>query len=563
MRHCGLLFLVRLQGFRNAARTFRSSDLPANGASILVFGGFAVGMFLLSRTCSLYLLNHAHVGLFLMHRLLSMVLYVLFITVNLGNVVVFYATFYRSEEVAFLMAMPIRQERIFLVKFFDNIVSSSLTLVLIGVALVSGYLSAFPLPWHVYLSSVLFVLLPLMLLASILAIGILLGLVAVASRLGARRLLALTILVYVGAVYLYFKLTNPEQFLTMVVKRFPVVNAYFSSEDPPFVGLLPSHWVSQYLYWTIMGKGGQAAAYLLTLWGATCVAGSALWLLARKVYYRSWLAASLESPVPVPRTRSRGIPFLRLERHSIGSRQTDVVLKRDFWMFFREPGQWVHLMLMGVLLGVFLTSVSSLDVPWSQPVARTVSFLTLLMFNGFLLASIALRFVFPAVSLEGDAFWCLRSAPIDLGSLYRRKFFGSFVPILAAAQVLSAVSAGLTREVFFLIVAGTVTMGCVAFAMTGLHLGAGSVFAQFHEKNPVRVASSRGATLTFFLSMVYLMMVTVILALPVYRFFETMSRTGSTSPGWMYIPLAAIAGLSLIVTTMSTMVGVRSFGRDH
>ena len=219
--------------------------------------------------------------------------------------------------------------------------------------------------------------------------------------------------------------------------------------------------------------------------------------------------------------------------------------------------------MTGFLLAVFLVSVPTLDIPGSQPMTKTVSFLTLLLFNGFLLASISLRFVFPAVSQEGEALWCLRSAPIDLSRVYRRKFYVAFLLLLATGQLLAAVGAGMTREVFVLMAAGTVTMGCVAMAMTGLHLGAGSVFAQYHERNPVRVTSSRGATLTFFLSMLYLVVVTVILALPVYRFFEALNSTGRPAAGWLVVPLAAVAVLSLVVTAASSLVGVRSFCRDH
>ncbi len=194
---------------------------------------------------------------------------------------------------------------------------------------------------------------------------------------------------------------------------------------------------------------------------------------------------------------------------------------------------------------------------------QTVSFLMLLLFNGFLLTSISLRVVFPAVSQEGETLWCLRSAPIDLSRVYRRKFYGSFLLILVIGQALAAAAAGMTREVFVLVATGTVTMGCVAMTMTGLHLGAGSVFAQYHERNPVRVASSRGATLTFFLSMLYLVAVTAILALPVFRFLETLDSTGRSSPGWLVPPLGAVAALSLAVTATSSMLGVRRFCKDR
>ena len=75
--------------------------------SLLVFGGFASGAYILSHEITQYVLEVPRIGLFLFHRFISMMLFVFFVSVNLGNIIVSYATLYRSPEVAYLLTKPV------------------------------------------------------------------------------------------------------------------------------------------------------------------------------------------------------------------------------------------------------------------------------------------------------------------------------------------------------------------------------------------------------------------------------------------------------------------------
>ena len=105
-----------------------------------------------------------------------MILYVFFVTVNMGNIIVCYATLYRSDEVQFLMSVPISHAKIFLIRFVDNFFYSSSTLALIGISALLGYGSYFGVPWYFYLFVTLFVFLPFMVIAGVMAVITLMGL---------------------------------------------------------------------------------------------------------------------------------------------------------------------------------------------------------------------------------------------------------------------------------------------------------------------------------------------------------------------------------------------------
>ena len=562
MRQLLLVFNVKAHSFWKSTLDLHPQSLIKNLSSVVIFGGFAVGIFFLARGATAYLIQQAHIGQFLFHRFLSMLLYVFFITVNLGNMIVCYATLYKSEEVNFLMGMPISHEKIFLIKFVDNFFYSSSTLTLLGLAMLLGYGSLYNLPWQFYFFTMFAVLFPFMLIAGILAVMVLMGLLKVASRIGIRWLLAMVIVVYLSAIYVYFKLTNPVQLVAEVMKHFPFVNEYFGYLDPPFVRFLPNHWVSEFLYWWIVGDQGRAIPYfmilILTTAGLMIVAG----LLARKYYYPSWVAASDARLLRGTRGGKSWFRFMQFGNAPLFPTQTDAIVRRDFWMFFREPSQWLHLCLMILLLMIFLISTGSLQLTLTQPFLQVVSFLVVFLFNGFLIASVSLRFVFPSVSLESDTFWCVRSAPYSPNTLYLHKFLFSFLTVLIVSEVLAVVSNSIVRDDLLLVEVAAVATGFVALALTGLNLGAGAYFASFREKNPIRIASSQGATLTFLASMVYLSMVIMILAVPLNRYFELLIIRGQVTTGWVYLPLLLVGILSVAVFTASSGLGLRHIRRD-
>lgn len=556
------MFNLKAQGFLKSVFSPSLPSLVKNLSSLCIFGGFAIGLFFLTRGVTTYLLQQAHIGQFLFHRLLSMLLYVFFITVNLGNMIVSYSTLYKSQEVNFLMAMPISHTKIFLIKFVDNFFYSSSTLTLVGFAILLGYGSVFQLSWTFYFFTMFFVLLPFMLIAGILAVMILTALIKVATRIGVRWLLAIIIGGYLAAIYLYFKITNPVQLVHEVMKHYPNVNEYFGYLDPPFVRYLPNHWVTEFLYWSVNGEFARAIPYFtllfLTMLGLIVLAG----MFAHRYYYGAWLAVSDLQAMKGPGEKRIRLRFLEFGRKAFLKPQTDVFIRRDILLFFREPSQWMHLLLMMVLLMIFLISIGTLELKLTQPLMQAVSFLVVFLFNGFLIASIALRFVFPSVSLEGDTFWSVRSSPLSVRKLYWYKFTGAFLLVLIIAELLSVASISMLRNNILLTQVAAASTAFVTLALIGLNLGSGTYFATFKEKNPIRVASSQGASLTFLASMVYLAAISSVLLVPLNSYFDSLIREGVSHTQWVLVPMATIAVLSILVFATSTSVGLRAIKRD-
>src|SRR5207253_8433210 len=107
----------------------------------------------------------------------------------------------------------------------------------------------------------------------------------------------------------------------------------------------------------------------------------------------------------------------------LGVLRRELVLK-ELRVFFRDTTQWSQLLLLAVLVVVYVFNIKFLPLKGDGMtffLRNVVPFLNLVL-AGFVLASIAARFIFPSVSLEGRTLWLLKSSPLSTTQLLWAKF---------------------------------------------------------------------------------------------------------------------------------------------
>ncbi len=137
---------------------------------------------------------------------------------------------------------------------------------------------------------------------------------------------------------------------------------------------------------------------------------------------------------------------------------------------------------------------------------------------GFVVASIAARFVFPAMSLEGRMTWLLRSSPLDSRRLFWVKYWVGTVPLLLVALPLILITNLLLNVSTFLLVVSTVTMIGVTLACAALALAFGALYPNYETDNPAEIPTSFGGLVFMMTAVVYLAAVIVAEAWPIYLF---------------------------------------------
>src|SRR5439155_1531947 len=157
---------------------------------------------------------------------------------------------------------------------------------------------------------------------------------------------------------------------------------------------------------------------------AAAVTVATAWLVSA-LYFSGWSKAQEGRRAYLSRVLA-GAHGDRLSRLASGvlGRRAGAILAKDARPFFRDAGQWSQLLLLVALVVIYLLSIralpfETLDFPTAQ-YRNAVAFMNLGM-GGFVLAALAARFLYTAVSAEARGIWIVRAAPMSGMDLVRAK----------------------------------------------------------------------------------------------------------------------------------------------
>jgi ABC-2 type transport system permease protein len=254
----------------------------------------------------------------------------------------------------------------------------------------------------------------------------------------------------------------------------------------------------------------------------------------------------------------------RRMEHSLGAVPVTArsLIAKDIRTFFRDTTQWSQLILLAVLVVVYVYNIKVLPLFSGEEVGffliNVISFLNLGL-AGFVLAAIAARFLFPAISLEGRTLWLLRSSPLDLRSLLWSKFWVGLTPLLVLALALTIGTNIILRISGFMMVLSVVTITVMTFAIAAMALGFGAVFPKFDTENPAEIPTSFGGLLFMMTATAYLGIMIALQAWPVYSILQ--ARQAGTAGGgitsWLVGSLALAALLSVVAIVLPLRIAAR------
>jgi ABC-2 type transport system permease protein len=541
---------------------FNFSAILKSTGSALVYTIFAYGCFALTQSTIEYLLVNVRIGSFLLHRFVLVVLFMFFIAINVGNMVVSFSTLYKSKEVFHLITKPISFTKIFLIKFLDNFFYSSTTLLLIISAVLLGYGNYFNFDFWVYPFVLFLLILPFMFTAGAAGVIILLAILRLSSKWGIKKVLITIGLVYVVGIISFYFISNPLKLVERVFDYYPHIDQYFGFLENSSVKFLPNYWVAESLYWISENRIERAIPFIYANLFTSILVFVITLLLAQKWYYKTWLT-SLKINTELKGQSDDINLFFGFDKNSWLKGFDESVLKREFWLFFREPSQWMHLLVMIFLITIFISSISGIDIiilkAYNQYL-KTIIFLIVSLFNVFLVASLSLRFVFPLISLEGEVLWKIRSAPIKFDQLLTLRLSIYFTVIFLIGQLISFFSN--YQFPTQLAIVAQINSAITTITLVSLNFGMGGIFANYKEKNAIRLASSQGASITFLFTLLYLVIIIVILFLPVSNYFYALERRTEISIWYLISTSLILLTVGLFISIISIRFGIKSFARD-
>jgi ABC-2 type transport system permease protein len=490
--------------------------------------------------------------------------------------IILYGGLYPSRETAYLMTLPVRDERLVYHRFQEALVFSSWGFFLLASPMLFAYGLVVEAPWYYFAY-----LLPLMASFAYIpcALGAIFCLLLMYRLPRMRRILVglAAVGIIVGAYLQIWKTLelSDVDFLGSSWFKDTFQRFRFSRSE-----WLPSTWLSNALIdaarrshnnprdlpWFEGGK------YLIVLVSNALLLHLVVISLGKRVFRRSYW--QLHSR----RARSAKLSMAWVDRVAgallfFFPKQTQLLIMKDLRLFRRDPVQWSQFLIFFGLLLLYFANVdrfrqhkSDLNLNVMTWV-NIVSFLNLAVV-GLILSTFTTRFIYPLISLEGRRFWILSQLPVERNTIMWSKFlfatFGSWLPCAALVGISDVM-----LDVSLMVVAvHQVICVLLCLGLAGMAVGFGAMMPDFREQSPSKIAAGFGGTLNLVLSALYIMAVVLMTALPCH--FYLLAGRAEMPPRllhddylrlWMVLGLVGSVVLAALVTVLPLRGGFRHFRR--
>lgn len=510
----------------------------------LLFWGFIFGI--LYRLLA-YFRGVQEIGPLLAGKLLGLMLISFFSILLLSNVITALSSFFLARDLDLLVSGPVDWLRLYGAKLLETVTASSWMVALMAIPMFAAYGVVYHGGW-LFAPLAVLTFVPFLIVPSVIGSAITLVLVNVFPARRTRDILSVIAIASASAIVLLFRLVRPERLARP--EGFRSLVDFVAVLRTPTSPFLPSAWVQSAIMGELGGSTDWLAFYLLWTTAAACIVIGAV--LHRRLYLSGFSKAQ-ESGQRWAKTGAFTRVATRL-LSPLGVLRRELVLK-ELRVFFRDTTQWSQLILLAVLVIVYVFNIKFLPLRGEGItffLQNIVPFLNLVL-AGFVLASIAARFIFPGVSLEGQTLWLLRSSPMRMQDLLWAKFWVGTLPLLILALIIVGVTDYLLQVTEFLFIVSTVTITLMTFAVAGLAIGFGTLFPQFETENAAQIPTSFGGLLFMMSSVAVIGGVVVLEARPVYSYLASIAFKQPSRP----FEMAAGFGLAALLCIAATVIPIR------
>lgn len=519
---------------------------------VLVGGGFWGGTYVLMERVLRYLRATPEVGPLIASKILGVALLSFLSLLLLSNLITALSSFFLARDLDLLLSAPVDWLTFYVSKLGENLLHSSWMVVVMVVPVFTAYGVVFhggPLFPFVAVAA----LVPLLVVPAAIGTAVTTILVNVFPARRIRDLLTIVAVLAAAAFVLALRLARPEQLARP--EGFRNLVDFLTMLQAPTSPFLPSQWAAD----IVMNWLGHVADPLpiVLLW-TTAPAVMTLGALVHRRLYTSGHTRSQEGG-DVRGAERKQAAWLTLLLAPLPPSQRELLLK-DLRVFFRDSTQWGQLILIAVLLVVYLFNISALPLNTGERLPLYVTVMVIFLnlgLTGFVLASIAVRFIFPAVSLEGRQLWLLRSSPLDLRGLLWSKYWTGTGPLLVLAVILILLTSASLKAPPAVVAMSVGTIVSLTLALGAIALGYGAVYPQFETENAAQIPTSFGGLVCMMTIVGLLGLIIAIEAGPVAEYIR-LQQAGRQGGGTaLILGLAAVVVVCAVATIFPLRVAMR------
>lgn len=463
------------------------------------------------------------VGDILITQLTTMINLTLFSVLVFSNIIASLSTLYMSKDLSLLLSSPVKHSEVYIAKFFQSLVNSSYMVLVFGIPIYFALGRAFGEGMKYYLVMVsMFV--PFVIIPASFGILITMLLMRFFPAKRTHQIFTFLGMIFAAGLIIFFRFLKPETLYRDITNTAqPVFLDLLEKMKVPQYQFLPSTWfthvindlvgIEQHVFWpnVVLLIFGALFSFLM------------VFLISKKIYFTGFSQA-FES-----KKRGKQMELLRfsvLDRSfRYFNRPQRAVLIKDLKTFFRDPTQWSQVFLLASLIFIYLFSIY--NIPANTPFLKNLTSFLNLGLAGFIISALAVRFVFPTTSLEGDACWIIFSSPLSVKKFLWGKFIVFLIPILFLGELLIVSSNLILNADYFFMMLSSITMFFIAATLTAMGVGLGAIYPRFKHENSTEIAGSFGGIIYMITSLIYVGITVVILARPVYLYFVDKLVPGS------------------------------------
>ena len=565
MREVITLLKPRFWSFRNRQI---SGGTKGRKLRFLLFGtmglGFWAGTFSIFYRVLNYFQRMEAFGDILAYKLLSMVLIIFFSLLIFSAILTSLSKLYLAKDLSLVHSMPVPREKIFLSRWIESTIDSSWMVFIYSLPIFLSYGIVYKTGVFYY-ATVGLNIIPFCLIASSIS-ALIVMMVAVLLPAGRIR----SVFVFLGLflfllLILSFRLMRPEKFVNP--QSLVSLIIYLKNLETSHSPLLPPTWFFDSLRASLSGSIGSAFFHASLSWSFSITMIFVTAWISRAIYFKG-----LSKAQTAPKRFFSSLGFKRVEYGiflNFLSGPSRAFVSKEIKTFFRDQTQWSQVFLIVALIVIYLYNFSVLPLEKGpikmEYLQNLISFLNMGL-AAFVLAAVSVRFVFPAVSLEGDAFWIVKSSPISIRSFLWIKFFVYLFPLLFLAELLIILTNILLQVTPFMMVIAIVTIFSMVPGIVSMGIGLGAIYPDFKSENPTQSVTSFGGLIYMTLCIGFIAAVIVLEAGPVYSIFMTGVRgVGLNAFQWIWLigSFAVVLALCTSAVVIPMQLGEKKILKDE
>ncbi len=496
----------------------------------------------------------AIIGGLIISKLLEMLFMTLFFMLLFSGVISALSILFLDTELQPLMVSPQPVSRIFMSRLLMLTFDSSWMAVIFFFPVFLAFaktLNAFSLAYICFPISLLF----FVLITNIIGAGSSLLIAAFFPIRQMKKIFQFLAIIMLTGLIFFIRSLEAEKLLNP--SHFKSVSGYLISLDLPLVRYSPATWMHQTTLNLFYGRFNEALSNFWPILITVVVGLIILWVLAKYFYHYSW-----QRSCEAMDNQIIGLEWLRkilIKPFKFFAPDVNVIASKEITIFLRDPAVFSQIFMMMAIIVIYAYNLAILpikDVPtmFTQGLNNALIYLNG-PFIGFIVASIGMRFVYPSVSMEGRAFWAVKSSPVSPKRVLLIKVLFYLVPMIILGLILCTVTNAIfTVSTPVLRWLSYFNVLLITIVITSLAIGVGSVNADFNADSPLKIAGSYGGFIYMILSGLYIANLVFLEAYPIYcfnysrqyyvrgfgsniLFFLSIIVILLASAAWMYLPI--------------------------